>query len=198
LELRVITGILMLAAIIMENETLLFKDKIIQGNNVEIIFHKDYTYNYNAEAFPVVKYTLLGCQDLASKNFQDIDFHNNGLFIETREEGDHHIFEATGMGGDVFQIGCKKIVKENLEYRKQDYIDLLKEIIKQRDEEYDVTKKYYQQFENLKLFLEKEIDINERKLIQANWLTSDKRKLIEGELSGLRKVFEMLTNWKIN
>jgi hypothetical protein len=186
-----------LAAIIMENETLLFKDKIIHGNNVEIIFHKDYTYNYNTEAFPVVKYTLLNCQDLASKNFEDIDYHNDGLFVETREESNHHIFEATDMGGEVFQIICEKIVKEDLEYRKQDYIDLLKEIIKQRDEEYEVTNKYYHQLENLKLFLEKEIDINERKLGQANWLTSDKRKLIEGELSGFRKVLELLTNSKV-
>ena len=134
---------------------------------------------------------------MATKNFEDIDYHNDGLFVETYEKSSHHIFETTDMGGEVFQIMCEKIVKEDLEYRKQDYIDLLKEIIKQRDEEYDVTNKYYHQFENLKLFLEKEIDITERKLSQANWLTSDKRKFIEGELSGFRKVFELLINWKI-
>jgi hypothetical protein len=180
----------------MENDTLFFKDKIIQRNDVEITFHKDYTHIYNFETFPVVKYTLINCEDLASRNFDDIDYHNDGLFVETREENNRYVFEATDMGGDVFKIICDKIIKEELEYRKQDYVDLLKEIIKQRDDEYEVVNKYYHQLENLKSFLEKEIDINERKLNQADWLTNEKKKSLEGELSGFRKVFELLTNSK--
>src|SRR5687768_4039992 len=122
----------MLAAIIMGTETLFFKDKAIQGNDVEIVFQKDYTHFYNIEAFPVVKYTLLHCEDLASKNFEDIDCHNDGVYIETKDESNRSIFEATDMGGRVFQIVCEKIIKEELEYRKEDYIDLIKELIKQR------------------------------------------------------------------
>ena len=177
----------------MENETLFFKNKIIEGNNVEIIFHKDPTYFYNVETFPVVKYTLLNCQDLASKNFEDIDDYNDGVFVETRKETNHDVFDATDMGDRVFKIICEKIIKEEFEYRKQDYIDLLKEVIKQRDDEYEVTNRLYKQLEELKMFLEKEIDINQRKsLNQADWLTSDKRHFIEGKLSGFKKVVDLL------
>jgi hypothetical protein len=180
----------------MENDALFFKDKIIRGNDVEIIFHKDYTHIYNIETFPVVRYTLINCKDLASKNFDEIDYHNDGLFIESREENNCCVFEATDLGGDVFTIICDKIIKKELEYSKQDYVDLIKEIIKQRDDECEVVNNYYHQLGKLKSFLEKEIDINERKQNQADWLQNEKKKFLEGELSGFRKVLELLTNAK--
>jgi hypothetical protein len=185
-----------LAEIIMENDKLFFKDKIIQENDVEIIFHKDYTHIYNIETFPVVKYTLINCKDLAAKNFNDIDCHNDGLLVKTRGENNQYAFEAIDMGGNVLKIICDKIIKQDLEYRKQDYVDILKEIIKQRDDEYDVVNKYYHKVENLKSFLEKEIDINERKLNQAGWLTDEKKKFLEGEQSSFRRVLELLANSK--
>lgn len=98
------------------------------------------------------------------------------------------------MGGYVFEIVCEKVIKEELDYRKQDYIDLLEEILKQRDEEYKVSVKYYQQLEGLKLFLEKEVDINKGKFNQADWLPSNKKKFIEGELNGFKKALELITN----
>jgi hypothetical protein len=178
----------------METETLFFKDKVIHGDDVEIIFHKDYTHFFNIETFPIVKYTLLNCEDLGFKNFDNIDFHNDGAFVKTMEDNNHFVFEMTDMGGEVFQIVCEQIIIEELEYRKEDYIDLLKEMIKQRDDEYELANKYYSQLESLKIFLEKEMGIHERKLKQANWLPNDKRKVIEGELSGFRKVLGLLTN----
>ncbi|TDH26897.1 hypothetical protein EXU57_08815 [Segetibacter sp. 3557_3] len=182
----------------MENHTLFFKNKTIQGSDVEITFHKDFTHIYNIETFPVVKYTLINCEELASINFDDIEYQNDGLFVENREEHNRSVFEATGIAGEVFKIICDEIIREDLEYRKQDYVDLLNEMIKQRDDEHEVVDKYYQQLENLKFFLEKEIDVSERKLNQADWLTNDKRHFVEGELTGLRKVFEVLTNSRHN
>jgi hypothetical protein len=178
----------------METETLFFKDKQIQGCDVEIVFHKDFTYFFNIETFPIVKYTLLNCEDLASKNFEDIDSYNDGVLVTVKEESNKTAFEATDMGGRVFQIVCQKVIKEEIEYRKQDYVDLLRELIKQRDNEYELSNKYNHRLESIKTFLEKEIDINERKLSQADWLTSDKKKFFEGELSGFRKVLELMTN----
>ena len=177
----------------METETLFFKDKVIQGRNVEIVFHKDVTYIFNAETFPIVKYTLFNCEDLASKNFEGIDFYNDGVFVEIKKDGSNTVFETTDMGGQVFQIVCQKFKKESLEYRKQDYIDLIRELMKQRDNEYEMSKKHHHHFENIKTFLQKEIDINERKIGQADWLTPDKRKFFEGELNAFRKVLELMT-----
>ena len=174
------------------NETLFFKDKIIHGNNVELIFHKDYTHIYNNEAFPVVKYTLLNCEDLA----KNLDYYNDGLLIETRPESNYSVFEAKDMGGHIFKIACEQIIKEELEYGKQDYIDLLKEIIKQSDEEHEVTSKYHHQLQMLKAQLEKDIGVNERKLQQADWISSEKRKFLEGELSSSRKILKLLINPK--
>lgn len=177
----------------METETLYFKDKVIQGDNVEIVFHKEFTYFYNSETVPIVKYTLLNCVDLASKNFGDIDCYNDGVFVETIAVDSRFVFEATDIGGRLFQIVCQKIICEELEYRKQDYIDLIKELIRQRDDEHETANKQYQRYENMKAFLEKEIDITDRKISQASWLSSDKKKFLEGELTTYRKVLELLT-----
>lgn len=176
----------------METETLFFKDKLIQGSNVEIVFHKDFTYFYNPETLPVVKYTLLNCEDLASKNFDNIGCDNDGVLVEIREVDSKSIFEATDMGGSVFQIHCQKITSEELDYRKQDFIDLIKELIKQRDDGHETANKHYKHYKEIKTFLEKEVDITERKINEASWLTSDKRKFLEGELTGFRKVLGLM------
>jgi hypothetical protein len=55
----------------MDTETLFYKEHIVSGNNVEIIFHKDYTYIFNeTDSFPVVKFSLINC-----KNLSDIEFN---------------------------------------------------------------------------------------------------------------------------
>ncbi|MGZ3854104.1 MAG: hypothetical protein ACXVBX_15015, partial [Flavisolibacter sp.] len=69
--------------------------------------------------------------DLAAKNFEDIDRYNDGVCIQVRQNDGLSVFEATDMGGRIFQIACLKITKEDLEYRKQDYIDIINEFIKQ-------------------------------------------------------------------
>ena len=84
----------------MSTETLFFKDKIIRGKDVEIIFHREDVWIYNEALFPIVSFMLTGCQDLPLVNFEGIDEYNNdGVTIGIRQEGNLSVFETTDMGG---------------------------------------------------------------------------------------------------
>jgi len=83
----------------MSTETLFFKDKIIRGKDVEIIFHREDVWIYNEALFPIVSFMLTGCQDLPLVNFDGIDEYNDGVTIDIRQEGNLSVFETTDMGG---------------------------------------------------------------------------------------------------
>jgi hypothetical protein len=176
----------------MEYETLFFKSKQIQGSNVEMLFHKDFTYFYNPLALPVVKFTLLNCEDPGSINFENLDSYNDGVVVETREMNGRYIFEAMDIGGRVFQILCQKIIREELEYRKEDYADLINELLKERDDAHAGSNINYQRNQSIILFLEKKIATTNKKIEQAVWLTRGKKKFLEGELAAYKKVLELM------
>ncbi len=61
----------------MTEETLIFKDKKITEDDLEIIFHKDFTYIYNETEFPIVYYKLTKCKHLDKVDFENMDYYNN-------------------------------------------------------------------------------------------------------------------------
>ncbi len=176
----------------MDEQILFFKDKIIRGHDVEIIFHKDYVWIYDEKPMPVVSYTMTNCKDLTKVDFTDIDPHNDGVIVETRQENNQSVFETADMGNRKVTIVCEKVVRQEREYRKEDFIDLLKEFQKQRDDEYETVKMFKDRVEDLKKYLDRELDISERKRNQAGWLTEDRKQFIEGQQDILKKVIEAI------
>ncbi len=66
------------------------------------------------------------------------------------------------------KIVCDKVVKEEREYNSEDFIDLIKEILKQRDSEHDTTTMFSKRADAMKHFLNRELDITDRKIKQAD------------------------------
>jgi hypothetical protein len=176
----------------MTTDTLIFKDKIIRDNDLELTFHKDVFWIYNEKPFPVVKYNLTNCRNLEEIKFDSIDYYNDGLIIETRQEGGLSVFETTDMGDVKIKITCDKIEKEEREYNSQDFIDLIKEILKQRDSEYDTVTMLTKRTDNLKQFLNHELNIVTRKITQADWLTEDKKHFLQGQQEIIKKTLETI------
>lgn len=173
-------------------ETLIFKDNIILGNDLELTFHKEPFWIYNEKPNPVVKYTLINCKNLHTIKFDSIDYYNDGLIIEIRQEDRLSFFETTDMGGVKIKIICDKIEKEEREYNSQDFIDLIKEIIKQRDSEHDTVAILAKRANHLKQILNHELDIVTRKITQADWLTEDKKHFLMGQQEIIKKVLDAI------
>jgi hypothetical protein len=173
-------------------DTLLYKDKIIRNNDIELIFHKDVFWIYNENPFPAVKYTLTNCKDIKSIKFDSIDYYNDGLIIETSQEKDKAVFETTDMGGVKVKIICDKIEKEESAYSSQDLVALIKEISIQRDNEYEISAMLTQRADNLKQFLNHELDIITRKITQADWLTEDKKHFLHGQQEIIERIIDIL------
>lgn len=176
----------------MEKQPLFFKDKIIRGNDLEIIFYKDYVWIYDERPMPIVRYILTNCKDLGKVDFTYIDVHNGGVIVETRPENNQTVFETTDMGNLKISVVCDSFVKQEHEYRKEDFIDLLKEFQRQRDDEYETIKMFNDRVESLKKFLDRELDISERKRNQADWLTENRKHFLEGQQDILKKVIEVI------
>ena len=173
-------------------ESLIYKDKLIRGNDVEITFHKDYVWIYNDKPLPVVKFILTNCINLTSIKFDSIDYYNDGVIVDIRQENNRSVFETTDMGDVKVKIVCDKVVKEEREYNSEDFIDLIKEILNQRDSEHDTTTMFSKRADDLKHFLNRELDITDRKIKQADWLTEEKKHFLEGQKSILQKVIETI------
>ena len=163
----------------MTSDTLIFKDKIIRDKDVELIFHKDVFWIYNEDPLPVIKYTLKNCKNLNEIDFTSIDYYNDGLVIEVKQEDNHFVFETTDMGNRKTIALCDKIEKEELEYSSNDYIYLIKEFTNQRDEAHNNLTTLNERIDSLKHFLHHENDIIDRKIQQASWLTDDKKHFLE-------------------
>src|SRR4051812_40147310 len=99
---------------------------------------------------PVVIYSLTNCKDLAKVDFKYIDVHNDGMIVETRQQNNQCLFETSDMSNVKVTIACDKIVKREQDYRKEDFIDLLKEFQRQRDVEYESVKMLSDRVEDLK------------------------------------------------
>ena len=176
----------------MATDTLIYKDKIIKGNDLELTFHKGAFWIYNDNPFPVVKYTLTNCRDLEKIKFGSIDYYNDGLIIDTRQENGLSVFETTNMWNAKIKLTCDKIEKEEREYNSQDFIDLIKEILKQRDSEYETVAILTQRTDNLKQFLNHELDIVTRKINQAYWLNKYKKHFLQGQQEIIKKTLRKI------
>ena len=176
----------------MTTDTLIFKNKIIRGNDLDLTFHKDVFWIYNEKPFPVVKYALTNCRNLETIKFDSIDYYNDGLIIDTRREDGLSVFETTDMGDIKVKIICDKIEKEEREYNSNDFVDLIKEILKQRDSEFDTVALLTKRSDNLKQFLNHELDIVTRKINQAHWLTEDKKHFLQGQQEIIKKTLETI------
>jgi len=176
----------------MTTETLIFKDKIIRNNDLELTFHKDVFWIYNEEPLPVVKYILTNCKDLKTMEFDSIDYYNEGFIIETRQENDKTVFEMAEIDDVIIKIICDKVEKEEREYNSQDFVDLIKEILKQRDGEYDNVVRLTKRAEEIKQFLNRELDVATRKLTQADWLTEDKKHFLLGQQEIVKKILDTI------
>ena len=81
-----------------------------------------------------------------------------------------------------------------MEYQYDDLKNIIIEISKQYETESDFNNIYRNRENNLKKYINKEIEINERKLTEALWLNSNKRKNIDGQQVVLKKIIEMLNS----
>ena len=176
----------------MTTDTLILKDKIIRNNDIELIFHKDSFWIYNENPYPVVKYTLINCKNLNSIEFDTIDYYNDGLIIDTRHESGLSVFETTDINGVKVKIKCDKIEKEEREYNSQDFVDLIKEILKQRDDESETIALLTKRMDNLIQFLNHELDITTRKISQADWLTKDKKHFLHGQQEIIKRILDKI------
>lgn len=176
----------------MTDETLIFKDKKITGDDLEIIFHKDFTYIYNESEFPVVCYKLTKCKHLDKVDFDNIDHYNDGVTIDIKKNGSGTTFTTTDMGGVAMTIECEKVDSEKREYEKRDLIDIIKDLQRQVDDYHDRENKHSRQRGEIKSYLTKEIETTNIKLTQADWLTKEKKQFLNGHLTTLRKMIELI------
>lgn len=174
------------------DQILFFKDKIIRGTDLELIFHKDYPWILNEKPLPVVSYILTNCQNLSNIEFDNMDEFYDGIIVNIRQENNHSVFETTDSGEVKIKVVCDKVIKAEREYNREDFMGLIKEVLKQRDNEFDIMKELKQQEEDLKHFMKHELDIAQRKIEQADWLTEDKKHFLEGQQNILKKIIEAI------
>ncbi|MEO6231816.1 MAG: hypothetical protein ABIP10_16945 [Ferruginibacter sp.] len=177
----------------MDTESLIYKEHLVRNNDVEIIFHTDVPYIFNeTTSFPVVKFTLINCRNPLDINFDTIDYYNDGIIIDIAKENEQSIFCMTDMGGDETKIFCDIVKREDLEYRQSDLIDLIKATKKESDENDKRANMFNDRILSLTTTLEHDLDIIQRKLEQANWLTTEKKEFLEGQKSTIHQVLEFI------
>jgi hypothetical protein len=176
----------------MTDEILIFKDKQITGDDLEITFHTDFTYNYNESEFPVVWFKLSKCKHLDKVDFKELDYYNDGITVDLKKNDSGEVFTATDMGGITVTIECEKIYYEKREYRKKDLIDIIKNLQRQVDDNHGREDKLVTQREVIRTYLTKEIETTNIKLTQADWLTEQKKQFLNGHLTTLRKMIELI------
>jgi hypothetical protein len=176
----------------MTEQLLIFKDKLIRGNNLELTFHKDHVWIYNADLLPVVKFTLINCKDIEAIKFDAIDSYNDGVIVDVRQEGDYTILETNDEGDVRVKMICDQVVKEEREYNREEFIFFINEILTQRDDKYSTVSMLRQRTAELKKNLNRELDIINRKINLAVWLTNEKRKFLEGQKYILQKIIDTI------
>ena len=131
--------------------------------------------------FPVVRYVLLGCKNIEALNWGLLDLDIDGVIISSFNAGDHYVFQTTDMGGSQFEVTCERIIQEEKAYEVDDLTDLIKETIRQLDDETGRTNKLHDKIQGISLYLEKGLESNSRKLNQAKWLTGKKKQFLHGQ-----------------
>ena len=177
----------------MDTESLFYKEHSVHNNDLEIVFHRDVTYIFNETiSFPVVKFTLENCNNLLDIQFDNIDYYNDGITVDIVKEIVQSIFRMSDMGGIETKIFCDKIIEEDLEYRKSDLVDLIKATKKESDENDKRANVFNNRILSLTTTLEHDLVIIQRKLEQANWLTTEKKQFLEGQKSIIHHVLEFI------
>lgn len=177
----------------MGTKTLFYKEHIICDNNVDIIFHQDYSYIFNETApFPVVKFSLINCRNLSQVTFQDLDYYNDGVNVDIGMENERTFFQTTDIGDVEIKIFCDKVIRQDIEYRQHDLIGIIKSIKKESDDSNERMTMFSNRIEYLKKFLNHDFDVIKRKLEQANWLAVDKKQFFEGQKSIIDKVLYLI------
>jgi len=176
----------------MTSEILLYKDKFISGNNVEIIFHKEYQWTFNDTELPIVKYQLTNCKDLAQLNFADIDYYNDGVVIEVTKTDNLDLFETEDMTGTKFRIVCEKAERIEAEYRKEDYCDIINSLKEENESLLKLTSKLNTRIDKAVNFINHELEASKRKLKDASWLPNDRKIYLTQKIEALKSLTTIL------
>jgi hypothetical protein len=81
----------------MTQNELFFKKKSIVGNDIELIFHRDFTWIHNTDPLPVVRYNLLDCKNIEALDWASFDPDNDGVIVTLIPNGALHVFQTTDM-----------------------------------------------------------------------------------------------------
>jgi hypothetical protein len=176
----------------MPDQPLFFKRKHINENDAELTFYKECTWIYSPDPLPVVNYKLVDCRNIQIVEWDTMDEFNDGVIVESLDSDEHFIFQTTDLGGHQVKIECAQIIREDSEYTIEDLIDLTDESEKHRDAEAIVTARLRDKAEELKRFIVHELDIVERKVTQAEWLSEDKRNYLFGQRDALQKIRQFM------
>ena len=177
----------------MESESLFYKEHNIDGNDITVIFHKDVKYILNElTRNPVVRFTLTNCHDVADIKFDNIDYYNDGVIVDIYKEGELTFFRASDMSSIETKILCDKVIREDLEYRQIDLIDIIKSIKKESDNNNDTVVTLHDRINALANSLKHDLNIIDRKLAEANWLNNDKKEFLEGQKYVIQNVLQFI------
>lgn len=175
--------------------SLFFRESELKGNDIELIFHKDFPYLYNEEDFPVIRFTLKNCESAQSFDFAWLLDDNDGSAIEVYNQNNESVFEVTDSSGESLEIKCEKILKEEIRYREADLYYLISELLKQQETENGTITKLLKNLSQAQGYFEKELEIVDRKLKEADWLSSEKQEFLKGQKSILEKTIELLGSY---
>lgn len=176
----------------MSQNEIFFKKKQITNNDVELIFHRNYTWIYDTGPSPVVRYILLGCKNLEELDWKFLDISGDGITISTIRQGSHYILQMTDVAGDQFKVKCKRIIHEDKTYDNDDLTDLLKEANRKLDDDAVLISKLRDKIERICHYLEKELNGNVQRLKQADWLVNEKKQFLQRQNTLIQNVLSQI------
>lgn len=144
------------------------------------------------KSLPVLKFILKNCRRISEIDFDFIDIYDDGVHVYIRRGKNQTVFETIDLGGRKVKMICDEVIKKEEDYSREDFINFMKELLKQRDNEREVADGLWKKEEELKKFLSKELDIAERKLKQANWLSEERKGFLKGKIETMQEVNKIL------
>ncbi|MCW7482565.1 hypothetical protein [Leptospira kanakyensis] len=169
-----------------------YKDKLINQNDLELIFYKDEPWIFNEEQFPITVFKLINCDNPNTIKFEEIDYYKDGVIIEIKKNNLYENLEIIDMGGILTTIKCNKIIQTEREYNRIELFDLIKNLQLQTENHLNELNSYHKQNEKLNSFINHNLDITSRKLTQAIWLTKDKKSFLQGQKEIFLKLLKFI------
>jgi hypothetical protein len=173
-------------------DNLFYRESDLKGNNIELFFHKDFPYLYNPEEFPVIKFTLMNCQNAQSFDFAWLIDDNEGITIELSKENNDSVFEIIDASGEELKIKCESVKKEEMRYREADLYYLINELSKQNETDSQMITKLLKNLSDFRNYINRELEIIDRKINEANWLSIEKQQFLKGQKVMLEKSLEII------